>query len=185
MPLPRMVHSVPSSIRLPPRFLKEKERARKRNAIPQVDSEVIQRAFAMWDSDDDGRVNAADLLRFVDKTRPYPPQDGWHANVEHMMAEATTRTGFCYPVSCSFGASDRASVILVRDVVAAVSVRTDPRTKKCITRPYRDMWITLIRAAKPGAEIFCAPHPSDRLFAPPAITYAECVLLTYTCAPIR
>lgn len=185
MPLPRMVHKVPNSIRLPTRFLKQKEHAQHRHATPQVDSEAIQRAFVMWDSDDDGRVSAADLLRFVAKKRPYPPTGGWVANVEHMMTEAVSRTGFSYPIYCASRASDRICVILVRDVVAAVSIRTDPRTKKCITRPYRDMWITLIRAAKPNAEIFCGPHPSDSLFAPPAITYAEYVLpYRIECSPV-
>ena len=167
--------SIPHSIRLPPRYAAAAERAEARMETRAVDPEAIRKAFQVWDSDDDGRIDVNDLKQFVAKMALQAPVGGWPAFLEDMVAEAISRTGFAAPVS--HGSCVR--IMTVPDVQAASSFRVHPTTREFISRPYRDAWIHLIRSALPPADntIFVPPHPSDVMYAPPIMTNRERVVV--------
>ena len=164
---------IPHSIRLPPRYVAEAARAEARMETRAVDPEAIRRAFQVWDSDDDGRIDVDDLKSFVVRTALQAPVGGWDAYLEAMVAEALRRTGFAAPVG--HGASSSVLVMTVPDVQAASSFRVHPTSREFIGRPYRDAWITLVRSALPPADaaIFEPPHPGDAMYAPPIMTNRE------------
>jgi hypothetical protein len=131
---------IPHSIRLPPRYVAEAARAEARMETRAVDPEAIRRAFQVWDSDDDGRIDVDDLKSFVVRTALQAPVGGWDAYLEAMVAEALRRTGFAAPVG--HGASSSVLVMTVPDVQAASSFRVHPTSREFVGRPYRDAWIT-------------------------------------------
>ena len=79
---------IPHSIRLPPRYVAEAARAEARMETRAVDPEAIRRAFQVWDSDDDGRIDVDDLKSFVVRTALQAPVGGWDAYLEAIQEEA-------------------------------------------------------------------------------------------------
>ena len=126
--------SIPHSIRLPPRYAAEAERAAVRMECRAVDPEAIRRAFQVWDSDDDGRIDEGDLKSFVRKMALQAPVGGWDAYIEAMVKEAISRTGFAAPVGMVRCATP---VMTVPDVQAASSFRVQTATRRRVVRRRR------------------------------------------------
>ena len=151
--------STPDTVRLPPRYKGSSPLLGK--PMRELDREAIRKAFCVWDFDCDGRVRLEDLMDFVERLQLIPPKDGW--NLAEMVDEAIARTGFAKPVG-----KKACNVLTVPDVIAACSFRVIRKQPK--PRPFRDLWIVLIKAAIRDP-IFAAPLPE--IFAPPLMTHRE------------
>ena len=85
-------------------------------------AQAIRRAFAVWDSDDDGRIDVDDLVDFVKKKNLQAPSGGWEKKVGDVVREAIDRTGFALPVGRKAEPGQK-EILTVPDVLQASTFR--------------------------------------------------------------